>query len=323
VRRNRTIPAVRAVRSHDHRVAVVDLAEPAGEGVVVRIASAGICGSDLHMVDLYDLRVTLGHEFAGFLPDGRLVAVEPLGACRTCEPCRAGRPYHCELGMRMYGGALDGGMADTCVVSPSTIVPIPSGVEARDASLVEPLAVAVHAVRLAGSLAAASTVVLGGGTIGLCLVPALQAVGVARVDLVARHPHQQAAALRLRAELAEAEAGRWDVVFDAVGTEESLAQAIDMVRPGGCVVIVGLFWDGAVRMPGLAFCTKEVRLLASMMYGSDADGRDFDRAARLLADRPELGPTLITHRFPLDAAADAFACARDRRAGAIKVVLEP
>lgn len=275
------------------------------------------------MVDLYDLRVTLGHEFAGFLPDGRLVAVEPLGACRTCESCRAGRPYHCELGLRMYGGAIDGGLADTCLVGAATIVPIPTGVDPRDASLVEPLAVAVHAVRLAGSLSAMTCVVIGGGTIGLCLVPALQAVGVSDVDLIARHPHQVDAARRLGASTVDAADDRWDVVFDAVGTAESLAQAMAMVRAGGRVVIVGLYWDGVVAMPGLAFCTKEVRLIASMMYGSDEHGREFDRAARLLADRPELGPTLITHRFPLDAAVEAFACARDRRAGAIKVVLEP
>lgn len=314
---------MRAVRCRDHQVRVVDVPEPVGEGVKVRIASAGICGSDLHMVDLYDLRVTLGHEFAGFLPDGRLVAVEPLGACRTCEPCRAGRPYHCELGLRMYGGAIDGGLADTCLVAAVTIVPIPTGVDPRDASLVEPLAVAVHAVRLAGSLSAMTCAVIGGGTIGLCLVPALQAVGVSDVELIARHPHQVDAARRLGASTVDAADDRWDVVFDAVGTAESLAEAMAMVRAGGRVVIVGLYWDGVVAMPGLAFCTKEVRLIASMMYGSDEHGREFDRAARLLADRPELGPTLITHRFPLDAAVEAFACARDRRAGAIKVVLEP
>jgi threonine dehydrogenase-like Zn-dependent dehydrogenase len=314
---------MRAVRCHDHHVAVVDLPDPTGDGVLVRIASAGICGSDLHMVDLYDMRATLGHEFAGFLPDGRLVAIEPLGACRSCAACLAGRPYHCERGLRMYGGALDGGMADTCRVSPDTIVQIPTGVDPRDASLVEPLAVAVHAVRLAGALAGAGCAVLGGGTIGLCLVPAVQAAGVDHVDLVARHDHQRAAGVRLRAALADPEPARWDVVFDAVGTAESLAQAIDMVRTGGRVVIVGLYWDGDVPMPGLAFCMKEVRLIASMMYGSHSGGRDFDDAARLLTVRPEIAPTLITHRFPLDAAADAFACARDRQSGSIKVVLEP
>ena len=80
----------------------------------------------------------------------------------------------------------------------------------------------------------------------------------------------------------EAERSRWDVVFDAVGTEQSLAQAVDMVKPGGRVVIIGIYWDGRVTMPGFAFCMKEVRLIASMVYGSDAHGRDADHAARIL-----------------------------------------
>jgi len=314
---------MRAVRVNEHQVAVVDAPEPAGDGVLVRIASAGICGSDLHMVDSMRLRATLGHEFAGFLPDGRLVAVEPLAACRVCGPCRDGRPYHCELGLRMYVAAFDGGMAETCLVPEATIVPIPTGVDPRDASLVEPLAVAVHAVRMAGPLAGSSVAVVGGGSIGLCLVPTLQAVGVTQVDVVARHDHQRAAAARLGATSSEADVDRWDVVFDAVGTADSLAQCVAMTRASGRVVIVGVYWDGTVPLPGMAVCFKEVRLLPSMMYGSEGPVRDFDLAARLLAARPELGPTLITHRFPLDAAADAFACARDRQAGAIKVVLEP
>jgi len=296
---------MRAVRTSDRQVAVVDVPAPAGHGVLVRIASAGICGSDLHMVDSMRLRATLGHEFAGFLPDGRLVAVEPLAACRVCGPCS------------------DGGMAEACLVPEATIVPLAAGVAPADASLVEPLAVAVHAVRLAGPLRDAEVAVVGGGSIGLCLVPALQAAGATHVDVVARHEHQRAATARLGAASAEPEASRWDLVFDAVGTAESLAQCVDMVRPAGRVVLVGVYWDGTVPMPGMAVCFKEVRLLPSMMYGSDGVVRDFDLAARLLADRPELGPTLITHRFPLDAAAEAFACARDRSAGAIKVVLQP
>jgi threonine dehydrogenase-like Zn-dependent dehydrogenase len=317
---------VRAVRSHDHRVDVVDLPDPTApaDGVVVLIAAAGICGSDLHMVERFDLPVTLGHEFSGFLPDGRLVAVEPLGACRTCAACLDGRPYHCERGgLKMFGTAFDGGMAERCVVPAETIVPIPAGVDPRDSSLVEPLAVTVHAVRMAGSLAGSSCVVLGGGTVGLCTVPSLQAVGVDPVDLVARHGHQIEAAQRLGATVVEPARSRWDVVFDAVGTEESLAQSFDMVKPGGRVVVIGIYWDGGVSMPGFLFGMKEIRLIASMVYGSDAHGRDFDHAARILAARPELGPTLITHRFPLDAAVEAFAVARDRASGSIKVILEP
>lgn len=322
---------MRAVRCIDHQVSVVEVPEPAGEGVVVSIVSAGICGSDLHMVDIMPTAATLGHEFAGLLPDGRLVAVEPLGACRQCADCLDGRPYHCRHGLQMFGSVGDGGMADRCLVPEASLVLMPAGVPPADSSLVEPIAVAVHAVRLAGNLRDARAAIIGGGTIGLCLVAALQGEGITAIDVLARHDHQRAAIQRLGARVGELARSRWDVVFDAVGTAESLAQAIRMTRPGGRVVLVGVYWDGSVPLPAMELCTKEITMIASLMYGhspADIHGdsstvRDFDVAAKLLATRPEIGATLITHRFPLDAAAEAFAVARDRASGSIKVVLEP
>ncbi|MDO8389874.1 MAG: alcohol dehydrogenase catalytic domain-containing protein [Actinomycetota bacterium] len=314
---------MRAVRCADHRVSCIDVPEPRGDGVTIRIAAAGICGSDLHSMEVMPTPATLGHEFAGYLLDGRLVAIEPIAACGTCGPCRDGRPYHCRTGLQMLGGTHDGGMADMCIVPESTIVALPEAVQAKDSSLVEPLAVAVHAVRLAGNLRGLATAVIGGGTIGLCLVPSLQAVGVGAIDVLARHGHQIEAVARLGGRLGEFGRNKWDVVFDAVGTGESLAQAVKMCRPGGRIVLVGMYWDGTVPMPGMELMAKELLVIPSMMYGSAGTVRDFDLAAKLLADRSEIGPTLITHRFPLDAAAEAFAAARDRKSGAIKVVLEP
>jgi threonine dehydrogenase-like Zn-dependent dehydrogenase len=318
---------MRAVRSVDHQVECVEVPEPSGEGVLVTIASAGVCGSDLHMVDLMPLAATIGHEFAGTLPDGRLVAVEPIVACRRCEDCLAGRPYHCGHGFRTFGVDADGGMADRCLVPESSIVLMPEGISAGSAALVEPLAVAVHAVRLAGDLSGATATIIGGGAIGLCLVAALQGVGAAHIEIFARHDSQREAATRLGARLGEPGSSERHVVFDAAGTAESLAEAIRMARRGGTIVLVGTYWDGSIPLPAIELCMKELALIPSMMYGHGAGPigttRDFEVAARLLAGRPEIASTLITHRFPLDAATEAFSVARDRAAGAIKVVLEP
>jgi len=314
---------MRAVRCVEKNVVCVDVPEPDGEGVRVKIASAGVCGSDLHLVDMMPLAATLGHEFAGTLPDGRLVAVEPYAPCRVCADCLDGRPYHCRRGLQTLGLDRDGGMAEWCVVPESSIVSIPTGLDATAAALVEPIAVAVHAVRLAGDVSGMSAAIIGGGTIGLCAVAALQAAGTATIDVVARHDHQRGAAERLGGNAGQASRTSWDVVVDAAGTEASLAQAIQMARPGGRVVLAGTYWAGSVPLPAIELCMKEVRLIPSMMYGHDAATRDFDVAARLLASRPEIASTLITHRFPLDAVAEAFAVARDRASGSIKVVLEP
>jgi len=214
-------------------------------------------------------------------------------------------------------------MADRCIVPESSIVLLPAGVPPATSSLVEPLAVAVHAVRLAGDLHDVGAAIIGGGTIGLCLVAALQAVGIESIDVLARHDRQREAVEQLGARVGELGRNGWTVVFDAVGTADSLAQGIRLVRPGGRIVLVGFYWDGSVPLPAMEVCTKEITLISSMMYGHDGVTRDFDVAARVLAARSEIASTLITHRFPLDAAAEAFAVARDRASGSIKVVLEP
>ncbi|MCU1401242.1 MAG: Zn-dependent alcohol dehydrogenase [Acidimicrobiales bacterium] len=314
---------MRAVRCVDQQVVCAEVPEPSGEGVRVTVASAGVCGSDLHMIEMMPIAATLGHEFAGTLDDGRLVAVEPMGACRQCEQCLSGRPYHCRNGLRTFGVDADGGMAERCVVPESSIVLLPAGVAVGSAALVEPLAVAVHAVRLAGDMTGGRVAVIGGGTIGLCVLAALRAQGIADVDVFARHDHQRAAVERLGGAVGERDHSAWNVVFDAAGTEKSLAQAVRMVRPGGRIVLVGVYWTGTVALPAIELCMKEVQLIPSTMYGHDGAVRDFDTAAHVLAANPEIAATLITHRFPLDAVADAFAVAHDRASGAIKVVLEP
>jgi L-iditol 2-dehydrogenase len=313
---------IRAVRCVDGTPTVARLARPEGDGVRVRVASAGICGSDLHLLP-WNLPAVMGHEFAGILDDGTPVAVEPITPCGQCDPCRDGDTQRCILGPAMvFGVGRDGGMADECLVPATSIVALPAGVGVRDACLVEPLAVAVHGVRRGAVRGTDRVAVLGGGSIGLAAVVAAQATG-ARADLSARHDRQRDAGSRLGAGTVDPAGEAYDVVIEAAGTSGALAQAIEICRPGGTIVLLGSYWDGDVAVPGQALCMKEISLVPASMYGRVGPSRDVDVAAMLLASRPEIAPALITHRFPLDAAADAFAVARDRAAGAIKVVLEP
>ena len=116
--------------------------------------------------------------------------------------------------------------------------------------------------------------------------------------------------------------GEYDLVIEAAGSESALEEAVELAKPSAQVAIPGIYW-GAVALPGLAMCFKQVSLCPTTLYSRSAAGRDIDHAAALLARSPDLAETLITHRFPLDAAAEAFATAADRSAGAIKVVIEP
>lgn len=315
---------MRAVRVIGGRPSVVDVARPSGEGVVVDVRSAGICGSDLHLLPLLsEVPVTLGHEFAGVLDDGRPVAVEPMAPCRRCGACRRGNYHLCEQGSTTItlGVGLDGGMAERCLVPAEAIVPLPAGLEPDDACLVEPLAVAVHGVRRGRLRGEERVAVVGGGSIGLCSIVAALATG-AEVSLECRYDHQRAAGGRLGARDLAPDAGGFDLVIEAAGTESALARAVHLARPGGRVVVVGTYWDSVV-LPGLELGLKEVSIVPAITYNRRGGARDVDIAAALLATRPEIAATLVTHRFPLDAAPEAFATAADRTTGAIKVVLDP
>ena len=312
---------MRAVRCSEGSVQVVDVPEPEGDGVRVRIRSAGICGSDLHLVGGgFPIAHTLGHEMAGLTPDGTPVAIEPLLPCGGCERCRSGAYNLCERGPGIIiGTAHDGGMAEAIVVPERCLVPLAAGVDPADACLVEPLAVAVHGMRRAGLRDGQRVAVIGGGTIGLCAVAAAREV-TPHVTLAARHDAQRDAGERLGAALTSE--GSYDLVVDAAGTADALARAVELAVPGGTLLLVATYWDG-FELPGIALCMKEVNVVPASMYGREGSSRDVDVAAGILARRPEIASALIRHRFPLEAAPEAFDVAADRRSGAIKVVLEP
>ena len=311
---------MRGVRITDDGVQVLDVPEPTGTGQRVDVVSSGICGSDLHLAAMGPLPVTLGHEFAGRLEDGTVVAIDPSRPCGECDQCRSGAPHRCRTGAtRALGFGTDGGLADAVVAPASAVVPLPCGLDGADACLVEPLGVAVHGLRIGDVGAATRVAVVGGGTIGLAGVAAAVGLG-AETGLAARHPHQRAAGERLGATVVTD--GEYDVVVEAAGTEAALAQAAELCRPGGLVLFLSTHW-GPVPIPGVPALMKELAFRWSYTYGEHAGGRDVDDAAVLLARSPEIASTLITHRFPLDDATTAFAVAADRAAGAIKVVLEP
>ncbi|GAB5453434.1 MAG: zinc-dependent alcohol dehydrogenase family protein [Halioglobus sp.] len=312
---------MRAVRCCGKTVELIDAPEPSGEGVVVNVRSAGICGSDLHMIDNgFPIPGTLGHEVAGTLKDGREVAIEPVAPCGHCDMCVQGDYFSCRKGPAvLYGVGMDGGMAEQIIVPERAIVPLPTNVSAADACLVEPLAVAVHGVNMLDLQVGSRVAVIGAGAVGLAAAAVLTSF-LPRIDVAARHDAQREAAQRLGAGL-EPE-GEYDAVIECAGNSGALAEAARLCKPGGVIVLLATYWE-TVEMPAALITMKSLRVYGSFLYGKRGLIRDVEVAAQLLAARPELASTLITHRMPLDAAPEAFAVARQRQAGAIKVVLEP
>ncbi len=319
---------MKAVRCIDGRMQLCDVPAPVpGDGqVLVSVASAGICSSDLHMarLGLLDPQITVGHEIAGRLLDGTPVVVEPVTPCgQRCAFCDGGDYNLCPTSVRqVLGIGADGGMSEYVAADAAGIVPLGGiGDGVRDASLVEPLAVGVHGLRLANPGAGGGRVlVIGGGALGLCAAAAARHDG-AEVAVLARHDAQRAAADRIGA--GEPGDGRYDLVVDAAGTPEALAEAARRARRGGALLLLANYWGTDIVLPGGSVMFKELRILTGIMYGRGPSGRDIDAAAAVLEDNPEVARALITHRFPLDAVDEAFAAAARRAEGAIKVVLDP
>ncbi len=310
---------MKAVRISGHKPELIEAPVPSGTGVVVKVAAASICGSDLHMMDKgYAEDTTPGHEFSGYTPDGTAVTAEPLLGCGRCGYCEQGYTGQCDEGVTFIGIGRPGAMAEFVEVPAKNIVPLPSGLDVRHGCLVEPIAVAVHGLDQVAIRPRERVLVIGAGPIGLAAAAALQARGMP-CDITARHPHQQAAAQRLGASL---EAGDgYDVVIDAVGSSDSVKESIRRCRNRGRIGMLGSFWD-PVAVP-MSFCAKELRLISAMTYRCHSSDRSFLEAARIVFKQPQIAEVFLTHRFPLDGAAEAFVTAADRASGAIKVAFEP
>jgi L-iditol 2-dehydrogenase len=326
-------------------VAQIPVPEPGPGEVLVRVRACGICGSDLHFYR-GELPARpgnpIGHEFAGEIERlgpavegwsaGQRVAVEPVWVCRDCEYCRRGEPQLCQQ-RRLMGASVPGGMAELVLVPDYALRPLPGELDYGLGALVEPAAVAVHALHLAKLSAGERVLVLGGGSIGLLAALAARSAAAASVAITCRYQQQLRAAQALGADeaiTADESAGRrlasmaqsapFDLVVDSVGTPETLQQALALARPGGRVMLLGVP-TRPLTLSGMSLMLREVRLLASSSYCRAGDATDFARTTDLvLANRNAL-QSLLTHSLPLGKAPDAFRTAADKRSGSIKVQL--
>ncbi len=309
----------------------------------IAVAEVGICGSDLHAYHgrhpFIELPVVPGHEFAGtvdavgegvtdFAPGDR-VTVEPSLVCGECYNCRHGH-YNICSNLRVIGCQTTGAMADAIVVPAEKTLHLPDNVSWVEGALVEPLAVGVRAARRAEFEPGANVLILGAGTIGLMTLQAVKAMGAGTVMVSELLPERLALAEALGADVlvnpSEADllavveetfgAQRADVVIECVGVGATVRDAISVARKGTRIVIAGVFEQDASVSMGLVQ-DHELELIGTLMYLND----DFPTAIRLLAEGRAQAEPLVSHRFPLEQAAEAFEVA-DKRNGALKVLLD-
>jgi L-iditol 2-dehydrogenase len=297
---------------------------PRPDEVLLRVDAVGLCGSDRHWLvegaigDAVLARpLVLGHELVATIETGsragERVAVDPAIPCEACPTCASGLQHLCP-DVRFAGHSLDGGLRERMAWPERLAYRIPGWLSDADAALLEPLGVALHALDLGHVGPGTRAAVVGCGPIGLLLVRALLSAGA--VDVVAADPlpHRLAAALELGA---TAEGADVDVAFEAAGEEAAVAAAIDAVRPGGRVVLVGIPDGDRTSFPASAARRKGVTiLLARRMKATD-----LPRAIRLVERRRiDLGG-LVDERRPLPQWREAFESLLERRG--LKVVIEP
>jgi L-iditol 2-dehydrogenase len=330
---------MRVARLHgrgDLRLHDEERPQPGPGEVLVRVQAVGLCGSDIHWFaegSVGEAGVTrpfvLGHEFGGVTQDGRTVAVDPAINCGYCTSCRNGHVNLCEAVRFAGDGCQDGALGEWIAWPERCVIPLPDSLTAADGAMLEPLGIALHAVDLAHLRTASTVGVFGCGPIGLLILQVARLSGARLVATeLASRPHRLEAARALGAEVFTAEGGRegrairdavggggLDVALEAAGDQGAVDAAVDAVRPGARVVLVGIpseartsFLAGTARRKGLTFA------LARRM------GHVYPRAIQLVAGGRVDVRSLVSHRFPLDEVRTAFDVATRRVGHKVLVV---
>ncbi|APX11438.1 zinc-dependent alcohol dehydrogenase [Tateyamaria omphalii] len=305
-------------------------AEPNAGQDLVRIASSGICGSDMHAYLGHDDRrpapLILGHEAAGTIVggarDGARVTINPLVSCGACQACNATRENLCPDRKIISMPPKEGAFAELVAMRPQNLVAVPDHVSLDIAALAEPLSVSWHAARLGLAAldagATQSALIVGGGAIGLAASLALKAQGMA--DVTIAEP-SDARRVFLENQCNEtcvpAGTGTYGLVVDAVGYAATREIASARTEPGGVIVHIGLGEDlGGLDVRRITL--QEITFIGTYAYTP----QDFrDTCAAMFDGR--LGPLDWTEKRPLSNGAAAFADLRAGRVAAPKIILHP
>lgn len=302
--------------------------------VLVHVKAVGLCGSDRHwFLDagigdaVLEHPLVLGHEFAGVIAAGpragERVALDPAIPCGRCDVCLTGLPHLCP-DVRFAGhGSTDGALRTSLAWPEGLTHPLPDCMPDAEAALLEPLGVALHAVDLGHVRPGVRTGVFGCGPLGLLLLQAIGAAGgelaVATDPLRHRRDAARAAGSARVLEPGEVVGGGFalDVAFETAGTDGALADAMDAVRPGGRVVLVGIPAEDRTSFVASTARRKGLTLLSCRRM----QPADLPRAIRLAESGAVDLASLVAERHPIENWRAAFSALVDRRT--LKVVVVP
>ncbi|CAO0802117.1 unnamed protein product [Mucor circinelloides] len=330
--------------AQDLRLEHRPIEDPEPGEVQIKVKVTGICGSDIHYYHkgrlgprVLERPMILGHESCGIITRvgtdvtdfqvGDRVVIEPGRACSQCQLCLQGRYNLCSK-MKFASSLMNG-------VNHGTLREMPDSMTYEQGALIEPLAVAVHAVKRTSIESGSSIIIIGAGPIGLLVAAVAYARGASsclvmdmdqtrldfaqqylpriKTELLPTSPTSDALAwAEQQAVLLQLSADTIDVVFECTGAESSVCLAMHTVRRGGVVMLIGL---GTVQcvMPIDLISTREIDIRGNFRYA-----QAHQEAIALLASGHVSTEGLVTHRFPLEQAVDAFEQAQ-QSSGAIKI----
>jgi len=322
---------------------------PPGPGEVqVRIRAVGICGSDMHAYAegaigdvpcVYPM--VIGHEPAGVVERlgagvtgwqrGDLVACEPALYCYHCERCLEGRYNLCKALRFMSSTTEPGFFRDSVNLPVANLVALPSPLGPTEGALIEPLAIALHSLRLAPPALGENAVVFGAGPIGLLTLVVLKIAGAGRVWVVEPIAHRRAMALAMGADvvlspqddpvgtvLADTARRGVDLAYDCAAKGDTANQCIGVARAGGRVVYTGIGADGLTPLDLHQWRRRELAI-----YQVRRSNHESNTARDLLLQQAARFAPLVTHRRSLDEIGSAFALVEAYADGVGKVIVCP
>ncbi len=329
----------------------IDLSDPQIEhpkDVRIRMGTVGVCGSDIHyyttgrigsQVVQYPYRV--GHEGAGVVVEtgpevtrvkpGDRIAIEPAISCWECDQCKVGRHHTCR-NLRFLGcpGQAEGCLSEFLVMPEECCFPIPDSMTLDQAALSEPLAIGVYAVQQSIPMDGAKVGILGMGPIGLSVMLPARAKGASRIYVTDRIDARLDIARQAGADwggnpdtedvvaaIEEREPYNLDVVFDCCGQQEALDQAVEMLKPGGKLMIVGI-----PEVDRISFSIDKLRRKEIAIQNVRRQVDCVQEALDLIATKAIDVDFMVTHRYPFDRTKTAFDLVAGYEDGVVKAMID-
>ncbi len=316
--------------------------------VKIKMCVVGVCGSDIHYYlngrigsQVVEYPFTVGHEGAGEVVEvgndvsrvrvGDRVAIEPAMSCMKCDQCHAGRPHTCR-NLRFLGcpGQAEGCLSEYIVMPESSCFPVPDNMSYDEATISEPLAIGVYSVRQALHVKDKVIGILGFGPIGMSVLLAAQASDADKIYTTDRIDSRAARAIDCGAvwsgnpdkedivgKIFKQESQGLDLVFECCGKQEAMDQAVDLVKPGGRILIVGI-----PEFDDWSFSADKIRRKEITLINIRRQNHALEETLHLLNSQGLDVSPMVTHRFPFDRTKEAFDLVAGYKDGVMKAMID-